>query len=431
MIYRWKNETIRYLRESAPLFCRWARYVRQGPFVILHRLGKQTEPSCRRVSTDAGEHLFGYYDKCPWDAKEGRMLSLGVPFTDRHPTVNDPAMVKLVDAASRTSQDIAETRAWNLQLGCRLQWVGPENQTRLLYNDYRDGRLISVILDISSGSECILPMPVFDVSRDGKTALTLDFERLHLLRPGYGYDTGRFGKVLKEFPESNGIWKMDIPSGRTELLFSLASIARQSGHDNSSIRNARFNHIMISPSGDRFMFLYRFQRACCEWTRLYTAGMDGSGLTCLTEDALVSHAAWKNKSELLVWCQEQGGHEGFHLFQDRRRGAVAAVGKGVLWGDGHPSYCPCGRYILTDTYDDRARRRHLLLYDTRQDTLHRLGAFFSPFRYSGSLRCDLHPRWSPDGGQICFDAAWEGSRQVYLQDNPLGNCKQHVAESTR
>ena len=45
-----------------------------------------------------------------------------------------------------------------------------------------------------------------------------------------------------------------------------------------------------------------------------------------------------------------------------------------------------------------------------------LGRFHSPPRYAGPVRCDLHPRWSRDGGQVCIDSVHEGSRQMYVID---------------
>ena len=46
-----------------------------------------------------------------------------------------------------------------------------------------------------------------------------------------------------------------------------------------------------------------------------------------------------------------------------------------------------------------------------------LGSYFVPEKYrEGYSRCDLHPRFRPDGSQIGFNSVHEGSRQVYLRD---------------
>lgn len=45
-----------------------------------------------------------------------------------------------------------------------------------------------------------------------------------------------------------------------------------------------------------------------------------------------------------------------------------------------------------------------------------LGRYHSPLPFRGEIRCDLHPRWSRDERQVCFDSIHEGSRQVYVMD---------------
>lgn len=46
---------------------------------------------------------------------------------DTQKSENDPERVK----------KIAETRAWNVQQSCMLQWLGPDFSSRVLYNDFR------------------------------------------------------------------------------------------------------------------------------------------------------------------------------------------------------------------------------------------------------------------------------------------------------
>ncbi len=92
------------------------------------------------------------------------------------------------------------------------------------------------------------------------------------------------------------------------------------------------------------------------------------------------------------------------------------VGEGVLTRDGHCSYAPSRRWILNDTYPDERRLQHLMLYHPFEKRRVDLGAFYLPPQLTGPVRCDLHPRWSRDGTQVCIDSAHEGTRQVYVVD---------------
>jgi hypothetical protein len=63
-------------------------------------------------------------------------------------------------------------------------------------------------LNIETGAERNLPIPVYTVSKDGKTAMSLDFSRLHSLRLGYGYAV--LPDVTKgvALPDTTAVWKM-------------------------------------------------------------------------------------------------------------------------------------------------------------------------------------------------------------------------------
>jgi len=45
-----------------------------------------------------------------------------------------------------------------------------------------------------------------------------------------------------------------------------------------------------------------------------------------------------------------------------------------------------------------------------------IGRYNAPFVFDGPYRCDLHPRWSRDGKQVCFDSVPEGKRRIYVVD---------------
>ena len=148
---------------------------------------------------------------------------------------------------------------------------------------------------------------------------------------------------------------------------------------------------------------------------MFTANPDGSDICCVADHDMTSHFDWRNTKEILAWATQHDIGNRYFLFTDRTA-KKEVVGEGVLTCDGHCSYSPDGRWILTDTYPDKERMRTLLLY--RPSDGHRvdIGRFFSPEELGGEIRCDLHPRWSRDGRKVCIDSAHERHRQIYVMD---------------
>ncbi len=76
-----------------------------------------------------------------------------------------------------------------------------------------------------------------------------------------------------------------------------------------------------------------------------------------------------------------------------------------------------GLDFLNDTYahHTKGRLQELYLYDVARGQRSELGAFHSPDAYHEEWRCDLHPRFSPDGTRVVVDSAHGGDgRQMYL-----------------
>ncbi len=365
------------------------------------------------------EYFFGYYDKSPWDATGRYMLCMRANDTWSEPDPSTSMDILLLDTqVPETVKILSSPITWNVQQGCMAQWLGPDFGKRIIYNDLRNGKFCSVILDVSTGAERILPLPVYTVSNDGKTALSLDFSRLHSLRLGYGYSALPEKTKDIALPETTCIWKMDIETGEVTELFKYTDFAnfqpRPEMQEEGSVH--KVNHLMLSPNGKRFMVLYRWFCGQRKYTRLITCNVDGTDMYVLSDDDMVSHCYWKDNEHIIAFENKHGEGTGYYLMKDKTQEYTHLWSH--LTNDGHPSYCPTDKSLVVfDTYPDRARIQEIKVArdtDVEGKDIKVLARVFAPFKYDNDTRCDLHPRWSRDGKKVCFDACFEGHRGLYV-----------------
>ena len=133
---------------------------------------------------DGYDYFFAYYDLQPYDKDSRRHLAHRVRFHDRLPTDGDIAEIGYITLEDRKFHKVGESRAWNFQQGCLLQWFDDES---VIYNDYRDGEFCSVIKRVESGEERVLCAPLAHLSLDRRWGLSINFPRIWDFRPGYGY----------------------------------------------------------------------------------------------------------------------------------------------------------------------------------------------------------------------------------------------------
>jgi hypothetical protein len=276
------------------------------------------------------------------------------------------------------------------------------------------------ILDIKTRERRTIDSPIYALSPDATWAVTTDFRRIQDTRPGYGYagivDPARDVGA----PDDAGVWRVDLRSGESRLLFSIRQIAALPYQNSAPKSDAKhwFNHLLVSPDGSRFVFLHRWRSPSDtrHTTRMITADPDGSNLYVLNPDGMTSHFQWRDPRHLLAFAFHPSHGNAFYLFEDRND-RVEVVGPGVMTVDGHCSYLPGGRWVLNDTYPDKERNQNPYLFDTPRKVRHPLGHFHSPREYTGEWRCDTHPRSSPDGLSVVIDSPHGGQgRQLYLID---------------
>lgn len=370
-------------------------------YAVSPKLKSEGEIS-RLTPVDEYEYFFGYYDKCPWDPTGRYVLCHRVKNAYEQPDSAEEAQLVLIDTQEGNAlRVITTTHCWNVQQGCMLQWL---DETKVIYNDFRDGAYCSVILNIETMEERLLPMPVYTVAADGSFALTLDFARLHWLRPGYGYCN------LPEREESSCIWRMELRTGAVTPLVTFDELTALAPRKEMEGAEHKVNHLMIAPDGKRFMVLHRWLVGSRKYTRLVTGDCRGGGLRVLLDDNFVSHCCWKDNVQILTFAQKKGEGRGYFLITDGASDCRRLWTK--LTGDGHPTYGPDGR-VVTDSYPDRRRVSNIYILSEESGETPTIVRVFSPFRYDNEVRCDLHPRWSRDGRSVCFDAVFEGKRGLY------------------
>lgn len=380
----------------------------------------ETLPPVRQLTRGPAFHWFGYYDKWQFDVSDRYVLGKQVRFEHRSPKPGDKIRLGMVDLRDGDRWvDLGESGAWNWQQGCMLQWL-PGSQEEVIYNDRDGDSLISHILNVKTGKKRTLPGPVYCVSPDGRWAVHPDFGRLNDTRPGYGYPV-RDPYADEVAPEKTGIWRMNLKTGKRDLILSYAQVAAHpykiglwagSKH--------KINHLLYSPSGHRFIFLHRRRGGSnpeAGATRMFTCKPDGTDLYVTDPYGATSHFIWRDDRHITAWARHPSHGNKFYLYEDKTEN-VQVVAPDGMPQNGHNTYLPKtgNRWVLNDTYPDKQRLQHPYVFDLQEGRRYPLGHFLSPAEYTGEWRCDTHPRSSRNGRLVCIDSPHNGGRQLYLID---------------
>jgi len=379
-------------------------------------------PPTRVITHGPRHHWFGYYDKLQFDPTSRFVLGMEVPFEHRSPTADDEIKVGVIDLNEHDHwTELGHSNAWNWQQGCMLQWI-PGSKSRVIWNSRIRDRFVCHVYNFETSDVHTIPHPVYSVSPNGKSAVAPDFSRIGDVRPGYGYTGIKDPHADDLAPDDSGIFHIDLETGKSKLIISLADIARLGMIPNRQpgIKHY-FNHLLFSPDGSRFIALHRWRYPNGRrLTRLITAKLDGTDIRIVIPNGYASHFIWRDPKHILSQSRNWLGNSNWadFLFEDKENGKVEEIGHGILDPSGHLSYLPGNEWILNDTYPkgkERIQTPHL--YHIKTDRRVDLGHFHLPAVYTGEWRVDTHPRYSPDGRLVCIDAPHKNEgRQLHLID---------------
>ena len=396
--------------------------VREGSHARYPAITRVSDPGASGHQAYTG---FFFYQCLQFDTTGRYLLGMRIYFQYRSVQPDDRGDIGFIDLKGGYKwTKIGETTAWNWQQGARLQWRPGSDE--IVWNDRSDDgkKYVCRVYNFHFGKRRTLPRPIYDLSPDGATALTHDFERMKHRGTDYVGIEDRYKNQYA--PSKTGIWKMNMDTGNAELIMSLermATIAYRNGSPSSGC--LYFFREGWNPSGTRFIaFLKDPENGLF---KAFSMTSDGRDVRYLYNEP--SHHAWQDDSYILDFGNHTppgGGspQKGYFLFKDDGTGRA----KDLLWAtefDGHDSYVPGpgGDWIISDTYSIDGFQ-YLFMY-------HRPTKLFVPLAKlrstagEGIHRVDLHPRFSRDGRIVSIDTTHEGlGRQMYvigishIVDNP-------------
>ena len=378
----------------------------------------------RRISPREQHFFFGYYDLQPFSKNGKYHLAHKVNFMDRLHMGDDEAEIGIIELDTLKYSPITATRAWNFQQGSMLQWNPQAPDTEIIYNALADGEYVAVTENILTGKKRYADRPVANVSRDGRYGLSINMSRLYDFRPGYGYATVRDPFYDENHSKDDGIFLIDMETGKSKMIISMQDIWDFSGSFYGGIdKKMVVNHITFNPSANRFLFLprdFHVPTKQIHHTAIITANLDGSDMYLLSDYGWYnSHYNWKDDETVIFYAKidgrDRGGELGNFELRDKTR-ECKMIGRDIFTRDNHMSYSADGKRLLWDSYPDADMMQSLRI--TSLDTMQTksLGKYTSMKPACTAVRCDLHPRWNTDSTSVSFDSTHEGYRGIYVID---------------
>ena len=375
------------------------------------------QPRLKRFQVPGRQTWFGYYDHTPFDMNGSRVLVMVGERWGRTPQPGDEVQLGYFEISQPNNFHLlGSTTTWCWQQGCRLRWWSRgDGEPELIFcNRLIEGEYGSVLLDPATGSIVeTFNSSIYDLDPWGERSLTLNFSRLQRLRPGYGYVDLPDATADEPCPENDGVWDFDHATGECRLLVSLRTLVGIKPQPSMQGGEHYINHLSYSPGGERILFFHLWVCGGRRHCRMLVGDRNGQNLKVIQDEGMASHYAWRDDNTILATVHQEGKCA-YCLF-DLLAGTRLVFGEGQLVKDGHPSYGVDGITILTDTYRDSCGEQHLMLYGP-ECGIRDLGRYFSPSRFTGEWRCDLHPRWDHSGCRIAFDSTHDDWRALYVLD---------------
>jgi hypothetical protein len=384
--------------------------------------------SIEQLTSGTKHHFFGYIGQCqtiPWNASGRYVLGLEIDSIDRLPTPEEFATVMLVDT-HRGNKIIRldKCHAWNPQQGTMFYWNPLKPETQFFFNDrdIKTGKVFTVLYDINKNKRIReyrfddTPVGNGGVAADGSAFLAINYGRLARLRLVTGYPQALDWSKDEIAPENDGIFIVDIKTGKKRLLVSYRQLEKELKKRKPELNHTGLfiNHTLWNRDSDRVYFFVRGG-----WSKTMrnkgdkvntpcSINADGTGLT-LHEQFVGGHPEWDEGNILIGRVGDKQA-----LYDVERKKIVGQIGTPEMFPkpEGDISLSPGGDWFVNGYKKDD--ENYYAVY-RRSDGAFARSEGLDKGSYGGDIRIDPAPRWNRTNDAILVPGiAKNKTRQMFV-----------------
>ena len=224
----------------------------------------------QQITAGPKHHLFGYIGQSltiPWNESGRYIVSLRTDFYKRMPVKGETAEIIILDTQNDYNVTVLDkTLAWNLQQGTMLYWNPNSPETQFFFNDLdlETGLVFTVLYDIEK-RERIREYRFENesianggVAPNGKWYAGINYGKVSRLREIISYQGAKdftLGRIVNG--DNDGLFKVNIETGKKELLVSYKTLAEFLKVKNSDSYPIYVHHTLWNRDSDRLFFVVR------------------------------------------------------------------------------------------------------------------------------------------------------------------------------
>lgn len=393
------------------------------------------ELKVEQLTFGSKHHFFGYIGQgqtIPWNASGRYILGMEVDFIDRLPTPEEAATIFLIDTRNENKIiPLDKTNAWNPQQGTMFYWNPNKPETQFFFNDRdtKTGKVFTVLYDIKKKKRIKeyrfddTPIGNGGVAADGSAYLAINYGRLARLRLVTGYPEALDWSSDEIAPENDGIFLVDIKTGKKRLLVSYRQLDTELRKKRPDLDHTGLfiNHTLWNRNSDRVYFFARggwSKRMTNKGDRVNTPcsiKVDGTDLV-LHDTFIGGHPEWGAEGNIIIGSKKgkDGSKEKQVLYNIDTRKIVGQLGNPDIFPkpEGDISLSPDGNWFANGY--GKSSANYYTIY-RMSDGAYAKSSGISKGSYSGDIRIDPAPRWNRTNNAILVPGITDnGTRQMFM-----------------